>query len=126
VSSSLPSRAIAGDSRRPPGELGTVTLPPSSSRIQPLTALRLTRQAELDAAEGQAVLDQQWQQLLGNDTDTVIATLAEAFEDNEAPSRGSTLPFSGVRWQETDAATILQNTASELTATSADPPTPSH
>jgi hypothetical protein len=46
----------------------------------------LKRQVEIDAAHAQAVLDRQWQQLLGNDPDTVIATLAEAFEDNEAPS----------------------------------------
>jgi hypothetical protein len=46
----------------------------------------LKRQAEVDAAQAQTALDQQWQQLLGNDPDTVIATLAEAFEDNEAPS----------------------------------------
>jgi hypothetical protein len=46
----------------------------------------LKRQAEMEAAQAQAALDQHWQQLLGNDPDTVIATLAEAFEDNEAPS----------------------------------------
>ena len=46
----------------------------------------LKRQAEMDAARAQAALDQQWQQLLSNDPDTVIATLVEAFEDNEAPS----------------------------------------
>jgi hypothetical protein len=46
----------------------------------------LNRRAEMDAARAQKALDQQWQQLLGNDPDAVIATLAEAFEDNEAPS----------------------------------------
>jgi hypothetical protein len=46
----------------------------------------LKRQAEMDAARAQKALDQQRQQLLGNDPDAVIATLAEAFEDNEAPS----------------------------------------
>jgi hypothetical protein len=46
----------------------------------------LKRQAEMETAQAQAALDQQWQQLLANDPNTVIATLGEAFEDNEAPS----------------------------------------
>jgi hypothetical protein len=46
----------------------------------------LRQQAEMDAAQAQAALDQQRQQLVANDPDTVIAQLAGAFEDNEAPS----------------------------------------
>lgn len=49
-----------------------------------LAALR--QQAEIAAAQAQAELDMQWGQLLRNDPDTVISTLAEAFEDNEAPA----------------------------------------
>ncbi|GIF52855.1 hypothetical protein DFJ67_4506 [Asanoa ferruginea] len=37
-------------------------------------------------AQWQRSLDQQWQWLVGNDPDTVLRTLAEAFEDNEAPA----------------------------------------
>ncbi|MBB5868586.1 hypothetical protein F4553_001965 [Allocatelliglobosispora scoriae] len=37
-------------------------------------------------AEWQQTLDRQWQLLCGNDPDVVLQTLAEAFEDNEAPS----------------------------------------
>lgn len=37
-------------------------------------------------AQWQQALDQQWQLLCGNDPDVVLQTLAEAFEDNEAPS----------------------------------------
>jgi hypothetical protein len=37
-------------------------------------------------ARWQQTLDQQWQSLVGNDPDTVLQTLAEAFEDNEAAS----------------------------------------
>lgn len=37
-------------------------------------------------AQWQQHLDQQWQLLNGNDPGTVLQTLAEAFEDNEAPS----------------------------------------
>ena len=49
-----------------------------------LTALR--QQAQMAAAQAQADLDEHWGQLLANDPDTVIATLAEAFGDNEAPA----------------------------------------
>src|SRR3954452_19347102 len=35
-------------------------------------------------AQWQQTLDQQWQALVNNDPDTVLQTLAEAFEDNEA------------------------------------------
>jgi hypothetical protein len=51
--------------------------------VAELAALR--QQAETAAAQAQAGLDGQWRQLLANDPDTVISTLAEAFEDNEAP-----------------------------------------
>lgn len=37
-------------------------------------------------AQWQHQLDEQWNQLCGNDPDVVLATLAEAFEDNEAPA----------------------------------------
>lgn len=37
-------------------------------------------------AQWQQTLDQQWQALVDNDSDTVLQTLAEAFEDNEAPA----------------------------------------
>jgi hypothetical protein len=40
----------------------------------------------MDESQAQAALDQQWHQLLDNNPETVIATLAEAFEDNEAPA----------------------------------------
>lgn len=44
------------------------------------------RQASEQQAELQRQLDQRWQQLCDNDPDVVLATLAEAFEDNEAPA----------------------------------------
>ncbi len=49
-----------------------------------LAALR--QQAETETAQAQTELDKQWAQLLANDPDTVIVTLSEAFEDNEAPA----------------------------------------
>ena len=52
--------------------------------VAELAALR--QQAETAAAQAQAGLDAQWRQLLANDPDTFISTLAEAFEDNEAPA----------------------------------------
>lgn len=47
-------------------------------------AAMLRRQADAEYARAQSELDAQWALLLGNDPDTVLATLAEAFEDNEA------------------------------------------
>ncbi len=47
---------------------------------------RLWQQAQAEQARAQAELDQQWNRLIGNDPDTVLGTLAEAFEDNEAPA----------------------------------------
>ena len=44
------------------------------------------QQAQAEAANWQAYLDDQWSRLLGNDLETVLATLTEAFEDNEAPA----------------------------------------
>ena len=44
------------------------------------------RQAQAEQAQAQQELDRQWARLAGNDPDTVLATLAEAFEDNEAPA----------------------------------------
>ena len=44
------------------------------------------RQAQAQQAQAQHELDRQWARLTGNDPDTVLATLAEAFEDNEAPA----------------------------------------
>ncbi len=44
------------------------------------------RQAQAEQAQAQQELDRQWARLTGNDPDTVLATLAEAFEDNEAPA----------------------------------------
>ena len=44
------------------------------------------RQAQAEQAYAQQELDTQWARLTGNDPDTVLATLAEAFEDNEAPA----------------------------------------
>jgi hypothetical protein len=44
------------------------------------------RQAQAEQAHAQQELDTQWARLTGNDPDTVLATLAEAFEDNEAPA----------------------------------------
>ncbi|MGH3248169.1 MAG: hypothetical protein ACRDOI_18495 [Trebonia sp.] len=44
------------------------------------------RQAQAAQAQAQHELDKQWALLTGNDPDTVLATLAEAFEDNEAPA----------------------------------------
>jgi hypothetical protein len=41
----------------------------------------LKRQAEWDASQAQAVLDQHWQQLLANEANVVIATLPWAFTD---------------------------------------------
>ena len=37
-------------------------------------------------AEVQGQLDRRWQRLCGNDPEVVLATLAEAFADNEAPA----------------------------------------
>ncbi len=44
------------------------------------------RQAQAEQAHAQQELDTRWARLTGNDPDTVLATLAEAFEDNEAPA----------------------------------------
>lgn len=44
------------------------------------------RQAQAEQAQAQQELDRQWVRLAGNDPDTVLATLAEAFEDNQAPA----------------------------------------
>jgi len=44
------------------------------------------RRAQAEQAQAQQELDKQWARLTGNDPDTVLATLAEAFEDNEAPA----------------------------------------
>ena len=44
------------------------------------------RQAQAEQAHAQQELDTQWAHLTGNDPDTVLAMLAEAFEDNEAPA----------------------------------------
>jgi hypothetical protein len=46
----------------------------------------LKEQAKTAAAQAQAELDKNWELLLANDPDTVISTLANAFEDNEAPA----------------------------------------
>ena len=56
----------------------------AAAAVGELAALR--QQAETAAAQAQAGLDAQWRQLLANDPETVISTLAEAFEDNEAPA----------------------------------------
>jgi hypothetical protein len=42
------------------------------------------QRARAEQARAQAELDAQWARLTGNDPDTVLATLSEAFEDNEA------------------------------------------
>lgn len=42
------------------------------------------QQAQAEQARAQLELDAQWARLVSNDPDTVLATLAEAFEDNEA------------------------------------------
>jgi hypothetical protein len=44
------------------------------------------RRAQAEQSGAQQELDRQWARLAGNDPDTVLATLAEAFEDNEAPA----------------------------------------
>jgi hypothetical protein len=44
------------------------------------------QQAIEQQAEVQRQLDQHWQRLCDNDPEVVLATLAEAFEDNEAPA----------------------------------------
>ena len=44
------------------------------------------RQLVQQEAEWQRQLDEQWDRLCGNDPDIVLTTLAEAFEDNEAPA----------------------------------------
>ena len=44
------------------------------------------RQAQAEQTQTQQELDKQWALLTGNDPDTVLATLTEAFEDNEAPA----------------------------------------
>jgi hypothetical protein len=44
------------------------------------------QQAAAQQAEWQRQLDQRWQQLCDSDPEVVLATVAEAFEDNEAPA----------------------------------------
>jgi hypothetical protein len=44
------------------------------------------QQAAEEQAQVQAQLGRRWQQLCANDPEVVLATLAEAFEDNEAPA----------------------------------------
>src|SRR4029453_18470297 len=44
------------------------------------------QQAIEQQAEVQRQLNRRWQQLCDNDPEVVLATLAEAFEDNEAPA----------------------------------------
>ncbi len=61
------------------------------------------RQAQGEQAQAQQELDRQWARLVGNDPDTVLATLAEAFEDNEAPAAPVGCACSrclrwGIRW----------------------------
>jgi hypothetical protein len=46
----------------------------------------LWQQAQAEAANWQGYLDAQWSGLVANDPETVLATLVEAFEDNEAPA----------------------------------------
>jgi hypothetical protein len=46
----------------------------------------LWQRAQAEQAQAQAELDQQWGRLISNDPDTVLGTLVEAFEDNEAPA----------------------------------------
>jgi hypothetical protein len=100
------------------------------------------RQAQAEHAHAQQELDTQWARLTGNDPDTVLATLAEAFEDNEAPGveaarviavrrsgpdiygrpvldcmvagRWTRTAFNGVHWADADAGNILAGTATEL------------
>jgi hypothetical protein len=48
--------------------------------------LATRRWRETQRHQRQIYLDQQWQALCANDPDTVLQTLAEAFEDNEAPA----------------------------------------
>ena len=47
---------------------------------------RQTERARAEQAAAQRALDAGWRALLGNDPATVLATLAEAFADNEMPS----------------------------------------
>jgi len=44
------------------------------------------READEASASVQVELDAAWERLLANDPDTVLATLEEAFEDNQAPA----------------------------------------
>ena len=47
---------------------------------------RLSAAADAEQARVQTQLDNLWAKLLANDPDVVISTLADAFEDNEAPA----------------------------------------
>lgn len=61
----------------------------AKERASELAAEDLKReQGRLDAEHAEAVarIEQEWKLLLGNDPETVIATVDEAFEDNEAPA----------------------------------------
>lgn len=66
-----------------------------AARAEAKERARVAADAELAEARQQAIrqqaqlqleLDERWNQLCSNDPDVVLATMAEAFEDNEAPA----------------------------------------
>ena len=54
------------------------------------------QQAAEEQAEVQRQLNRRWQQLCGNDPEVVLATLVEAFADNEAPA--APVAVDGLSW----------------------------
>lgn len=61
------------------------------------------QQAQAEQAQAQVELDAQWARLVSNDPNTVLATLAEAFEDNEAAAA----PISVDRGQDEVTLAVL-------------------
>ena len=75
------------------------------------------RQAQVEQARAQQELDKSWALLTGNDPDTVLATLAEAFEDNEAPAAPVGIDARRTRSRHVPGATSPASAPSRLLRT---------
>lgn len=62
----------------------------ADARVEARVA-QLTEERQAEARTEQARLDEAWERLLANDRDVVLATLEDAFEDNEAPAAATGL-----------------------------------